>query len=306
MTTLIEARSPQPQAAETPFDLTVDLFSQMVESGLIPGDTRVLLRDGRLYEKMAKTKAHGYVGAAITKALTRRLPEGWSLWPESTIALDPTNAPLPDFAVIQGSNPLIYAAPARYPGPGDVGILIEIAVTSLREDLTTALEQYARASIPIDWIVDVPGRRILVHADPRVIDGRGTYARVETYRPGQSIPLLLDGQETARVPVDELLVCIELGRLNRPRPLFGCRHRPTRYGVENNPIHPPHRDPVRSFDGLGEGLGRPEVGCRRDSSRFRLRRRANSIVPLFSIRFDLTEPARWPSPTPRPKPPARP
>ncbi len=205
MATATEAQAPQAQAARMPYDLTIDLFSRMVESGLIPQDRRVFLSDGRLYEKMAKTKAHGFVGAAINGSLNRRLPEGWSLWPESTIALDPTNAPLPDFAVVRSANPLDYASPARYPGPGDVGLLIEVAVTSLRDDLTTALEQYARASIPAYWVVDVPGRRILVHADPRVIDGRGEYARVETYRPGQSLPLVLDGREVARIPFDELL-----------------------------------------------------------------------------------------------------
>ena len=53
-------------AVEIPYDLTVDLFSRMVESGLIPRDRRVLLLNGRLFEKMAKTKAHGSVGASIT------------------------------------------------------------------------------------------------------------------------------------------------------------------------------------------------------------------------------------------------
>jgi hypothetical protein len=154
---------------------------------------------------MAKTKAHGYVGAAITRAVNRRLPDGWSLWPESTIALDPTNAPLPDFALIRAANPLDFAAPERYPGPGDVGLLIEVAVTRLRGDLTTALEQYARALIPVDWVVDVSVRRILVHTEPRVVDGRGEYARVETYRPGQSLPVVLDGQEVAHIPFDEML-----------------------------------------------------------------------------------------------------
>ena len=115
--------------------------------------------------------------------LVRRLPPGWSLWPESTIVLDPTNAPLPDFAVIRGANPLDFATADRYPGPGDVGLLIEVAVTSLRDDLTTALEQYARALIPVYWVVDVPGRRILVHSEPRVVDGRGEYARVRPTAP---------------------------------------------------------------------------------------------------------------------------
>ncbi|WP_158633675.1 Uma2 family endonuclease [Tautonia sociabilis] len=205
MATATGSRSPQETTAEVPFDLTVDLFARMVEAGLIPSDRRVYLLGGRLYEKMAKTKAHGFVGAAVNRAVGLRLPEGWSLWPESTIALDPTNALLPDFAVIRGSNPLDFASPERYPGPQDVGLLIEVAVTSLREDLTRALERYARAGIPVYWVVDVPGRRILVHDEPRVAEGRGEYARVETYRAGESIPLVLDGREVARVPFDELL-----------------------------------------------------------------------------------------------------
>ena len=203
-TATVVAPSQAPEA-DVPYDLTIDLFSRMVESGLIPRDRRVFLTNGRLYEKMAKTKAHGSIGAAVTRAVDRRLPPDWSLWPESTIVLDPTNAPLPDFAVVRSGDLLGRAAPDRYPGPGDIGLLIEVAVTSLHDDLTTTLELYARALIPVYWVVDVPGRRILVHTEPRVVDGKGEYARVETFRPGQSLPLVLDGQEVARIPFDELL-----------------------------------------------------------------------------------------------------
>jgi Uma2 family endonuclease len=205
MGAMAEAVPSQASTGDVPYDLTVDLFTRMVESDMIPRDRRVFLFDGRLYEKMAKTRAHGYVGAAIDRAINRRLPDRWSLWPESTVVLDPTNAPLPDFAVVRGANPLDFAAPERYPGPGDIGLLIEVAVTSLHDDLTTALERYARALIPVYWVVDVLGRRILVHTAPHLVDGRGAYAQVETYRPGQSLPLVLDGQEVARIPFDELL-----------------------------------------------------------------------------------------------------
>jgi hypothetical protein len=54
-------------------------------------------------------------------------------------------------------------------------------------------------------VVDVPGRRVLVRTEPRVVDGRGEYARIETYRPGQALPPVLDGEEVARIPFDELL-----------------------------------------------------------------------------------------------------
>src|SRR5262245_43228938 len=205
MSTAIEAAPPRTSSGDVPYDLTIDLVSRMVEAGLIPQDRRVFLREGRLYEKMARTQAHGSVGAAITRAVDRRLPDDWSLWPESTVVLDPTNAPLPDFAVVRSGNLLGRAAPERYPEAGDVGLLIEVAVTSLRDDLTTALEQYARAGIPVYWVVDVPGRRIRVHTEPRVVDGQGEYARVETDRPGQSLPLVLDGQEVALIPFGEIL-----------------------------------------------------------------------------------------------------
>ena len=192
-------------AVEAPYEITVDFFSRMVEAGLIERNRRVFLRDGRLYEKMAKTKAHGSVGASINMILVPRLPKGWSLWPESTIVLDPTNAPLPDFAVLRSGELLGRVTPDRYPEPRDIGILIEVAVTSLRADLSTGLEHYARALVPIYWVVDVLGRRILVHTEPQVVDGRGEYAHVETYLPGQSLPLILDGREVARVGFDELL-----------------------------------------------------------------------------------------------------
>lgn len=205
MASAVESPVSKASPAEAPFELDIDLFARMVEAGIIPRDRRVFLREGRLFEKMAKTKAHGYVGAAVNRAVARRLPEGWSLWPESTIVLDATNAPLPDFAVIRGASPLDFASPERYPGPADVGLIIEIAVTSLRSDLTTVLEMYARAAIPAYWVVDVAGRRILVHGDPRVVEGRGEYARVEIFRAGDSPPLVLDGREVARIPFEELL-----------------------------------------------------------------------------------------------------
>lgn len=205
MTTAIEPPLSKSPPTEVPFDLDVDLFARMVESGLVPRDRRVFLLEGRLFEKMAKTKAHGSVGASVTRAIDRRLPDEWSLWPESTIVLDPLNAPLPDFAVVRSGDLLGRAAPERYPGPGDVGLLIEIAVSSLRADLTAALEMYARAGIPVYWVVDVVGRRILVHDEPKVVEGRGEYARVEIFRAGDAPPLTLDGREVARVPFEEIL-----------------------------------------------------------------------------------------------------
>ncbi len=193
-----------PPDANDPYPLSSDDFFRMVELGLIPADRRVFLRDGRLYEKMAKTVAHAATAVAIQEALRRRLPPGWLLWPENPIRLDDRNAPLPDIPVVRG--PLDrYLRADRHPEAGDVGLLVEIAVTSPREDLGASLEQYARALVPAYWVADVRGRRILAHRLPRVEGGRGLYDSVEPYAPGQAVPLALDGREIAAIPVEELL-----------------------------------------------------------------------------------------------------
>jgi Uma2 family endonuclease len=208
MATVIETTSApdvEVSAAIEPIDLTVDLVERMVEAGILPEDSRIFLQNGRLYQKMAKSKADGSVGAAVNWEIARRLPAEWKVWPEATVVLDPRNAPLPDFTVIRSGDLLGRRAPERYPEPRDVGLVIEVAVTSLRSDLTASLELYARAMIPAYWVVDVNGLRIAVHTEPRVVDGRGEYAKVETYRPGQAIPLVLDGNEVGRVEFDAIL-----------------------------------------------------------------------------------------------------
>jgi Uma2 family endonuclease len=201
---------PEPQARTdvpriVPFEMTVELFERIVEAGLLPQDRPIFLWDGRLCEKMAKTVAHGWVGATLTKQIVKALPTGWTLWPESTIVLDDRSAPLPDFSIIRCENPADFANPPRYPGPKDVGILIEIAVTSLKTDLSDSLEAYARAGIPVYWVVDVAGKRVLVHSEPATIENRGRYGKVEIFGPGGQVPLMLDGFKAAEIPFDAIM-----------------------------------------------------------------------------------------------------
>jgi hypothetical protein len=201
---------PEPQArAEipniVPFEITVELYDRIVEAGLLPPDRRIFLRNGRLCEKMAKTVAHGWVGASLNQAIVKALPNGWSLWPESTIVLNDRSAPLPDFSIIRCQDPSEFGYPPRYPGPNDVGILIEIDVTSLKTDLTETLETYARAHIPIYWVVDVAGKRILVHSEPVVIENQAQYAKVEIIGPGGNVPIVLDGIKVAEILFDSIM-----------------------------------------------------------------------------------------------------
>jgi Uma2 family endonuclease len=188
-------------------DLTTPTFLAMVEAGLL-ADRRVYLWGGRLCEKMAKTQAHALTAYAIGEALRPLVTPDWLIWHENPIALDDRHVPLPDVTLIRG--PLeVYARGRRHPAAGDVGLIVEVAVSSLTTDLVGRAEKFARALVPTYWVADVIGGRIIEHVDPEIVDGVGRYARVRPHVPGGEIRVVLDAVERGRLPVATLLPWVE-------------------------------------------------------------------------------------------------
>lgn len=204
MATVTEA-PPAAEPVHRPYTVTSDGFFQMIEAEVFPRERRVYLWDGRLCEAMAKTVAHAGISVAFHGALSRRLPHGWLLWPENPINLDSTHAPLPDLSVVDADSPFAFIDLRRHPGPGDVGLIIEIAETSLPRDLGERCEQYARALVPVYWVADVSGRRIVIHEGPRVVAGHGEYERVLVCEPGKTLQLSLRGQAIDPIPYEEVM-----------------------------------------------------------------------------------------------------
>jgi Uma2 family endonuclease len=69
------------------------------------------------------------------------------------------------------------------PQPGDLDLVVEIADSSLVFDLTTKAALYARAGIAEFWILDVIGRRLLVHRNP----ADGQYGSVISFTEQESV-----------------------------------------------------------------------------------------------------------------------
>jgi Uma2 family endonuclease len=185
-------------------DLTSDEFFRMIEAGVFAPERRVYLWGGRLIEKMAKTKAHFTSAVRILDAFRTRLPVGWLMSPENPVQLDAKHAPLPDIAVIRGPVE-VYEKEDRYTIVGDVGLIVEVAVTSLPKDLGARAEVFARALIPTYWVADVLGRKLIEHRGPRVVEGVGSYEHVRTLGRDDEVSLTFDGREVGPIPVRELL-----------------------------------------------------------------------------------------------------
>jgi hypothetical protein len=93
---------------------------------------------------------------------------------------NPTNEPVPDIIVLgQGFTGFRKTKPP----PRDLDLVVQIADTSLAFDLTIKAALYARAGIAEYWILDVIGRRLLVHRNPE----GGQYGSVVSYSEQESV-----------------------------------------------------------------------------------------------------------------------
>lgn len=80
-----------------------------------------------------------------------------------SVSDNPTNEPEPDLIVLNRDESEFLRSNPR---PADLLLVVEIADTPPRFDLTTRSRLYARAEIAEYWVLDVSGRRTIVLCDP--------------------------------------------------------------------------------------------------------------------------------------------
>jgi Uma2 family endonuclease len=176
-------------------------YDGMIEAGFLTPEDQVELLENYVVLKMPKNPAHDGTALRIRKRLTRVLPTGWDIREQGTLTLSDSR-PEPDFAIVR-EDPADYTT--RHPTPTDVGLLIEVANTSVLRDQRDKGRIYARASIVCYWIVNLEDRRIEVHTQPSGPVAAPAYASVQNYVPGDMVPLDLGGITVASIPVADLL-----------------------------------------------------------------------------------------------------
>ncbi len=145
----------------------------------------VELIEGELIVKMGKNRPHVRAAALLTAWLIQVFG-GLRVNAQAPIDVapedNPTNQPMPDLIVItrEYSDSDFGLA---IPQPKDLDLVIEIADTSLAFDLTVKAALYARAGIVEYWVLDVPGRRLIVHRDPQ----SGQYGSVTAYNEQEGV-----------------------------------------------------------------------------------------------------------------------
>lgn len=181
--------------------ISVEQYHHMIRTGILTSDDPVELLEGWLVFKMPKNPPHRVVTYLLRRLLERLLPEGWyvdSQEPITTIDSEPE----PDIAVVRGTA-LEYFD--RHPGPQEVALVIEVADATLARDRLIKKRIYARAGIPIYWVVNLVKQQVEVYTQPTLTGKQPDYYQRTIYRTTDSIPVLLDGVEIGQIPVREIL-----------------------------------------------------------------------------------------------------
>ena len=181
--------------------ITVEQYHDMIDAGILGEDDPVELLEGYLVEKMAKKSPHRLSTGLTREALEKIMPPGWYVDSQEPLTTADSE-PEPDVYAARGSR-RDYAD--RHPGPGDVALLVEVADSSLARDRGPKKRAYARAKIPIYWIVNLIDKQVEVHADPTGPAEQPDYRQKQIYKPGEAVPVILDGNEIGRIEVNAIL-----------------------------------------------------------------------------------------------------
>jgi Uma2 family endonuclease len=175
---------------------TVDQYFELARLGLLGEEDNCELLEGWIVPKMVKNPLHDNTVDILLSLLNAILPPGWFLRVQNVMQTA-MSAPEPDFAVVRGQR---GSFPKRHPQGSDVGLVIEVADSSLQIDRRKA-ETYAAAGVPTYWIINLPERSIEIFSTPQLKAGVIAYATPRVMRAQDDLELILDGHSFGKIAV---------------------------------------------------------------------------------------------------------
>jgi Uma2 family endonuclease len=165
---------------------TTDEVQQLDDAGLFVGQ-RYELIDGELIDKMGQNRPHA-------RAIRRCATQLRKVFGEDRVEVQAPvlaglsdqkySLPEPDVAVREGDDSDPHD---RHPTGPELTLLLEVSDSSLRQDTVTKRGIYARSGVPEYWVLDVTGRRLLVHRDVRETDSR--YGSLTIYGEDEAVTI---------------------------------------------------------------------------------------------------------------------
>ncbi len=180
---------------------TVEDYHEMIRIGILPSGAPIELLEGWLIRKMIKNPAHRVATRKTRIVLENFVPEGWSVDTQEAITTDDSE-PEPDVSVVRGDTAQLLD---RHPNPSEIGMLVEVADSSLDRDRGAKKRIYAAARIPAYWIINLIDKCVEEYTLPSGPSEQPDYANRQIFQPGDTILVRLDGKDIEQIAVSDLL-----------------------------------------------------------------------------------------------------
>jgi Uma2 family endonuclease len=180
------------------YRLTVQQYDRMIRDGIIREADRVELVEGLVVAKMGRNRPHVQAGVKGLRLLSSLIPAGWHVRKEDPIVASEWSKPEPDLAVVRGRD---EDYDERDVTAADVALVVEIADSSLVADQQDMARVYSACRIPIYWIINLVELQVEVYSSP----GSTGYQSPQIFKPGQEVPVIVDGALVGKIAAAELL-----------------------------------------------------------------------------------------------------
>jgi Uma2 family endonuclease len=181
---------------------TLDEYHELIRANILTEEDPVELLEGYLVLNMPRSPEHDFAIRTLNTRLVRLVPDTFTVSNQCAATLTDDSEPEPDFTVARG-NETTYRG--RHPAPADMALVIEVSASSLARDRGEKARIYARAGIPVYWIVNVEDKQIEVLTQPSGPGDAPAYARREVFAVGTSAPVVLDGVTVGTVAVADIM-----------------------------------------------------------------------------------------------------
>ena len=151
-------------------------YYRMAEVGILRQDERVELVHGLVIAMSPMSELHSYLIVWLTRAFVRQLDDSFDVRPQVPLSTADDSEPEPDLAITQ-------RARVHEEHPNTAQLVIEVAVSSLHYDREYKLPLYAKARVPVYWIVDAEANTVEVYTKPE----GGRYTKLVRYRDGDML-----------------------------------------------------------------------------------------------------------------------
>jgi len=181
--------------------LTVEAYHALIDAGIYQSGDPIELLEGFVVPKMTRGSRHEMVRRRLFRQLRALVADEFLVDTQGAATLL-NSEPEPDVFVIRGSE---EDYPDRHAGPEETVFVAEVADSSLRRDRGLTQRVYARAKVPVYWIVNLIDDCIEVFSQPSGSAKKPKYEQQMTYRANDEILVVIDGKVIGRLAAETIL-----------------------------------------------------------------------------------------------------